>query len=265
MFIWTIILIFIQSFINFTGLFYFLIILIDLELFFMHEINTIIWDWNGTLLNDVDMCLESINTLLQNRNLDPLSRERYRDIFTFPVRNYYEIAGFDFSNESWDKVAHEFMDLYFENLYKAHVFHEASSVLEAFKQNNFRQFMVSAMEHESLINSVKEKGLYDCFEDISGIQDHYAGSKVDMAGRFVRDKDLDLNRTCLIGDSIHDFEVAEKLGICCLLVANGHQSYSRLRETGCQVVENLTETMNSFKINHVEINSQVKKKRDENR
>jgi len=223
----------------------------------MQGINTIIWDWNGTLLDDVDMCNESINTLLRHRNLDPLSRDRYREIFTFPVRNYYEIAGFDFSKESWGKVAHEFMDLYFENLYKANVFQEASAVLETFRQNNFRQFVVSAMKHESLINSVKEKRLLEYFEDISGIQDHFASSKIDMARKFVREKQFDLKKTCLIGDSTHDFEVAQELGIACLLVANGHQSYERLKETGCQVVANLTETLNGFKINNIDIKHSI--------
>jgi phosphoglycolate phosphatase len=218
----------------------------------MHGVDTIIWDWNGTLLNDVDMCIESINFLLQERNLKPLSRKQYRDIFTFPVRNYYEIAGFDFERESWDQVAHEFMDLYFSKLDKAAVFPDASMVLDSFQQRGFRQFMVSAMKHESLISSVKGKGLYGYFEDISGIQDHFASSKVDMAGRFVREKKLNLKKTCLIGDSIHDHEVAEELGICCLLVAHGHQSFERLKETGCEVIHDLQETLKSFRINNID-------------
>ncbi len=223
----------------------------------MHGINTIIWDWNGTLLNDVEMCVESINTLLKERNLKLLSREKYREIFTFPVRDYYEIAGFDFEKESWDNVAHDFMDLYFSKLDKTSVFPEASMVLKIFQQNGFRQFMLSAMKHESLISSVKGKGLANYFEDISGIQDHFASSKVDMARRFVEEKNLDLKKTCLIGDSVHDFEVAENLGIYCLLIANGHQSYERLKETKCIVVHDLPEALNSFKINNIDVNHSI--------
>jgi phosphoglycolate phosphatase len=219
----------------------------------VNSVDTIIWDWNGTLLNDVDMCLETINTLLLERNLKPLSRERYRDIFTFPVKNYYIESGFDFANESWDKVAHQFMDLYFQKLDTVTVFPDASTVLDGFKKNGLRQFMLSAMKHESLIKSVKEKGLLSYFEDISGIQDHFASSKIDMAGRFVKEKNLDLKKTCLIGDSTHDFEVANELGICCLLVANGHQSYERLKETGCEVVQKLPETLLRFKINNTDL------------
>jgi hypothetical protein len=56
----------------------------------------IIWDWNGTLLNDITICIKSMNILLKERTLPLISEDKYRDIFTFPVRNYYEQLGFDF-------------------------------------------------------------------------------------------------------------------------------------------------------------------------
>ena len=51
----------------------------------------IVWDWNGTLLNDVNLCFECINRLLVSKNLDPLiDLAAYRDIFEFPIQNYYQ-------------------------------------------------------------------------------------------------------------------------------------------------------------------------------
>ena len=47
----------------------------------MKGIRTILWDWNGTLLNDTDICVASINELLQERNLPTLSREEYLQQF----------------------------------------------------------------------------------------------------------------------------------------------------------------------------------------
>ena len=70
----------------------------------MEDINTIIWDWNGTLLDDVDICIDIINELLSIRNQQPLTRSRYREIFTFPVKDYYSKAGFDFTQEPFDKI-----------------------------------------------------------------------------------------------------------------------------------------------------------------
>lgn len=219
----------------------------------MQGVDTIIWDWNGTLLNDVDICIDVINKLLLERNHQPLNKNRYHEIFTFPVKDYYTEAGFDFSTEPFDKIAIEFMDGYFENLNRANLFRDVVPVLESFKKMGFCQYMLSAMEHESLLSSVKEKGIFDFFGEISGIQDHFATSKIDMAKNFMKKLAIENNRCCLIGDSIHDFEVASELGIGCLLVANGHQSYNRLTTTGCQVVTCLKETLQYFNINHLEI------------
>ena len=206
----------------------------------MRRINTIIWDWNGTLLDDIDICLNVINILLGKRNRKPLSRERYKSIFTFPVHEYYKKAGFDFSDEPFDKIATEFIQLYHKEINNADIFPEVVSSLEAFKNNNYRQFMVSAMEHKSLMKTVEDKGLFEYFEKISGIEDHYAVSKLQNARKLVTGLNLDLSKTCLIGDTIHDYEVASDLGIRCLLIANGHQSYSRLKNSGCNVIEKLS-------------------------
>lgn len=202
-------------------------------------INTIIWDWNGTLLNDTDICLGSMNDLLKKRNLPSLSLHRYREIFNFPVRNYYAAAGFDFTVENFDVVAIEFMDLYFERAYQAGIFAEARNVLSELQNQAFTQVLISAMEHESLLVSVKEKGLFDYFDHISGINDHFADGKIENAKKIVKDLKLDLSKTVMIGDTIHDFDVAGELGISCLLVANGHQSAERLRALNCMVTDNL--------------------------
>jgi phosphoglycolate phosphatase len=215
----------------------------------MHNIKTIIWDWNGTLLDDVDICIEAINLLLKSRNHPALSKTSYREIFTFPVRDYYVKAGFDFSVESFDEIAIEFMDLYFKKLPHVSVFREAIMVLETFSRHNFYQVLISAMEHQSLVMSVKEKGIYNFFDSISGISDHFAAGKTENAKKLIGSLNPELSTTLLIGDTIHDYEVAKELGVQCLLVANGHQSANRLKKLGCIVVNNLAEIPNLLKIN----------------
>ena len=53
------------------------------------SINVILWDWNGTLLDDVEVCIESMNSMLSKRKKPLLTREHYKEIFTFPVIDYY--------------------------------------------------------------------------------------------------------------------------------------------------------------------------------
>lgn len=212
----------------------------------MKSKNLIIWDWNGTLLDDVDICLESINELLLKRNIDALHKSRYRQIFTFPVKDYYIKAGFDFTNEPFDKVAMEFINLYHEKILTASLFDEVREVLQFFRQIEYQQLMISAMEHNSLVKSVHRLGISDFFDHINGIEDHYAESKIMLARKVINDKVTNGSKITLIGDTLHDAEVAKDLGIDCLLIARGHQSYNRLLKSEFTVVHNLKEVMQLY-------------------
>ena len=80
----------------------------------INDFEHIIWDWNGTLLDDVDYCRSIINTILIKNNLPQLSFDRYREVFTFPVQDYYKEAGFDFNKVSFE-IINESIALYIKN------------------------------------------------------------------------------------------------------------------------------------------------------
>lgn len=203
---------------------------------------TIIWDWNGTLLNDVHICLSIVNGLLQDRKLDTLDEKRYKEIFSFPVKDYYEKAGFDFSKEDFKIPADEFISKYNQRILKDSSLHKGASViLDKVKEKGYQQLIISAMEQQSLLESVKHFKIDHHFIEISGINNHYAASKVDNAKRMMNKLDLNTQNCCLIGDTIHDFEVAAELGCECILIASGHQNAKRLATTGKIVLNDLTE------------------------
>lgn len=208
--------------------------------------SNIIWDWNGTLLNDLDVCVSAINLLLEKRNLTPLSAERYTDIFTFPVRDYYVTAGFDFEREPFEKVAVEFMDHYFRLVTGAALHPAVSDTLLYFRQSGREQVILSAMEQNELNRLVKNKGIDHFFKRIFGIDDHLAHGKLEMAQRALIETGFDRNYTCLIGDTLHDAEVASKLGVQCILIADGHQSGKRLKSSGYPVIQSLEEIRKVF-------------------
>jgi phosphoglycolate phosphatase len=202
---------------------------------------TIIWDWNGTLLDDAEICRISINKMLKKRDLPELSLEEYRNVFTFPVMEYYKKVGFDFEKEDWDPVAMEFINLYLSALPECGLTNSATETLETFKQKGFRQAIISAMQHDALLKSVTDLGIFHYFDYIGGIGDHYAHSKVDNARSYFTQAQLDPKKVTLIGDTIHDSEVAAELLCKCVLVATGHQSFNRLTTTGLNVIHNLSE------------------------
>ncbi|HKL34601.1 MAG TPA: HAD family hydrolase [Tangfeifania sp.] len=207
---------------------------------------TIIWDWNGTLLNDLDLCIDSINALLKKRSLKLLDHASYKEVFSFPVKNYYEIIGFDFSKEDFEIPAKEFIDLYDSSVKNCPLHFSAVEILEFFRQKKYPQFVLSAMKQPMLEKTLKHNGIFHFFEGVAGLNDHYAVSKVERGKELLNEFNIDVQNTWMIGDTDHDFEVARELGIRCILVADGHQSEERLKETGAEVVSSLSELKEKF-------------------
>jgi phosphoglycolate phosphatase len=203
--------------------------------------NTVIWDWNGTLLNDIDLCIRSINKLLAARDLPIIEKETYKEIFSFPVQEYYKTLGFDFEKEDFSIPAHQFIDLYKEGFDACSIQKHSFAVLNHFRQNSIRQFVLSAMEHRMLEKTLEKKGVSDFFEGVAGLHDHYAVSKVEQGLQLIQQFNINTENTWLIGDTIHDFEVATSLGVKCILIADGHQSKQRLLHTGGKVLDNLNQ------------------------
>jgi phosphoglycolate phosphatase len=203
----------------------------------------IIWDWNGTLLNDLEVCIGSMNTMLEQRAMAKLTNEHYKEIFTFPVRDYYEKAGFDFSIVDWEEVAMEFINNYRNGILHSLLHDDAVTVLDHFRALKKRQFVLSAMQQDFLMETISARLDPSIFEIIAGLNDHYAATKVENAHLLVKEIGLPTDHILMIGDTIHDFEVAEEVGIRCILVANGHQSRQRLEKSGAAVIDSLLELL----------------------
>lgn len=209
---------------------------------------TIIWDWNGTLLNDLELCLKSINILLHKRNLPLLSPDSYKAVFSFPVKNYYKAIGFDFSQEDFEVPAKEFIELYNSGLDKCELHPAAGEVLSLFKKKGTRQFILSAMQQDMLVATLKHHQILHYFEGVAGLDDHYAVSKKERGLQLMQEFAIQKEDAYMIGDTDHDFEVSEALGIRCILVADGHQSSARLKNTGVTVVNNLEALLKKYPV-----------------
>jgi phosphoglycolate phosphatase len=212
----------------------------------MEGVSAIIWDWNGTLLNDTDSCIETINSLLNDRNLPLLDRKRYLDVFGFPVIDYYKRIGFDFTIEPFDIPAMQYIDLYTQKVKDCALHDSAIAVLEFYRSKGFKQLVLSASEIGILENSIAHFNIDHFFDGIAGLDNHYATSKTEIGKRLLTAHAIPPENACLIGDTTHDFEVAQQIGCRCLLVADGHQPAYKLKQTGAVVVEKLEEVMRLF-------------------
>ncbi|MFQ6614907.1 MAG: HAD family hydrolase, partial [Fidelibacterota bacterium] len=145
-------------------------------------IKHILWDWNGTLLDDLWLSVEAINVILTRYRLPTISREYYLDIFAFPVKAYYRRLGFDFKRHPFETVGTEFIMEYTRRMREPDLRPGAQACLEHLADNGVKQHIFSAAKKEMLEDLLSYHGLRSCFEDVIGQNDHYAHGKTD-AGR----------------------------------------------------------------------------------
>ena len=206
-----------------------------------HQIKYIIWDWNGTLINDAWLFVEIMNSELKERNLPLITISDYRQQFTFPVKKYYENLGFDFEKENFKEVGYNFIQKFKKRKFEAQLFPKTIELLTIAKQKGIKQSIVSAQENSLLNETVKHYKIDKYFQSISGIEHYYADNKIEIA-KNVRKKINSPNKNIvIIGDSSHDFDVAEALGVECILFSGGHYSKERLQQNNCVIIEQHSE------------------------
>jgi len=195
----------------------------------------VVWDWNGTLVDDTWLFVDIMNGVLKDRNLKGITLDDYRDVFDFPVKNYYSKLGFNFSEEAFETAGLDFIKIYDGRKFEPKLFDDTISTLNTLKQLGCSHSVLSAQNVMTLKKSVSHYQLDDMFEYISGLQDHYAIGKVEQGKNLIKNINFNLEQVVMIGDTEHDYEVAEAMGIKCFLMDRGHNSTKRLLSRKTQV------------------------------
>lgn len=201
---------------------------------------TLIWDWNGTLLDDVALCSELINEMLTMHGYAPVGGlDAYRSVFRFPIEAYYKAAGFDFVRHPFPQLAQVYMKLYTPRSEQCPLQPHAREVLTVLQGFGVRQIILSASPLPVLCEQVAQRGISDCFSTLLGLSDPLAKSKLALGQAWMEASGLNPAETMLVGDSVHDYEVAQALGARCVLYSGGHQPYEALAATGAPVIDDL--------------------------
>lgn len=200
----------------------------------------VLWDWNGTLLDDVDLCVDALNRLLAAYHYPQhYTKPQYREIFGFPVEDYYRRAGFDFEKDPFPVLAESYMQDYLPASAACPLAQGTRQALELFRQAGVRQVILSASRLPTLEWQVSERGIRPYFDCLLGLDDIYAKSKVAVGLDFLQREGFAPDRAVMIGDSLHDAEVARALGVHCVLQCSGHQSRGVLQTAGVPVRDNV--------------------------
>ena len=199
----------------------------------------IIFDWNGTLVDDAWIFVDILNVLLNARDLNTITIKQYRNQFCFPIKSFYKNLGVDISKKSFLKLEGEFIREYAKRMYQPQLFKNVPKLLSKLLNAGFSLSILSASNEKILCDLVEYYKLTNCFDYVRGVNNYGANGKMDSGCSLLKKISHHKNEILMIGDTDYDYEVAMKLGLDSILVSHGHQSMNKLRKLTNNIVNSL--------------------------
>lgn len=210
----------------------------------------IIWDWNGTLVNDTAFCTELLNQSLRKYNLPEINICDYQNRFHFPVESFYRELGFLERGVTFEEISFLFIENYRSGWEHCLLQDESIEIFDLLKQCGKTQSILSASKQGPLEEYIDHFNIRHHFTDLIGVQHHYASGKEAEGLAWIRKKNLNPKEMLLIGDTVHDYEVAQHLGTDCILVSHGHYCRERLESTGALIIDSFRELLEDLRFNY---------------
>lgn len=205
------------------------------------SIKHIVWDWNGTILNDMELAWSIMHDMLNKRGMPDITLQDYYEKLSFPISNYYEAVGFNVKNESMEELSIEFVAGFNAGWRDCGLQPGILDVIEKLDKSGIGQSILSASRLQWLTEQAAYYDVAKYFPVMSGRDDYHAEGKVYLAENHIKKVGLKGKEMLYIGDTVHDYHVAEKMGAKCILCEYGHQYYEKLSATGCKVARNADE------------------------
>lgn len=215
----------------------------------MGDVQHVVWDWNGTLLEDLPLVVESVNAALGEHALSSITVDDYTANYTRPVRRFYEVLlGRGVDDEEWHRIDTVFHDTYAAAVAeRTELMDGAREALTAVDASHASQSLLSMYPHHLLLPLVDHFGLDDHFEVVHGLVGAGGGPKLPHLERHLEEMvhlhGDDPTRVLVVGDAIDDALAAQHVGARAVLLASGSHPRSGLESTGAPVVESLSEAL----------------------
>lgn len=205
-------------------------------------IKNIFFDFNGTILDDTNLTYSIEAEMLEKEGLPPVSLEFYLDNFGFPVKDYYKKVGFDLSGNNFEILSNYFFSEYTKREAKETKLHDGiEEILIKLKKSGYKVYILSASEEKLLVNQLKALGIESYFDGFAASNNIEALGKIGYGRKFILDHNINTNESIMIGDTLHDYEVAKELNLMPVLFSKGHNSKKLLSETGAKIFDSFEE------------------------
>lgn len=200
----------------------------------------VVWDWNGTLLDDLEVVIEATNVGLAAYDVEPLDEDRYRDHFTRPVRVFYDsLFGRPVSDMEWELLNKSFHDEYYTRLDRARLTGDATSALRRVSALGWSQSLLSMSAYERLVQAVMDRGIFAYFNRVDGLSGATGGLKTDHLISHLDGLDIEPERVLVVGDTPDDVAAARNVGAWAVIYDGGSHHMPTLEAQGAPIAHSL--------------------------
>ena len=204
----------------------------------------IVWDWNGTLLDDLGVVIESLNRGIAQYGLDPIVEEQYRDHFTRPVRAFYDsLFARPVSDMEWEALNKTFHDEYFRRVPGANLTVDSLQAIDKVETMKWSQSVLSMSPHDELLEIVSSRGIESRFSSIAGLESATGGLKAADLDEHLSKSHLDPAHVVVIGDTPDDAVAARQVGSRVVLYDGGSHHLPTLEAMNAPVAHSLVEAV----------------------
>lgn len=200
----------------------------------------VVWDWNGTLLDDLTVVIDSVNAGVAPYLTTPVTLEQYRNHYTRPVKHFYDVLlGRELSHGEWIDLDSRFHRAYDERLHQAELSTGADAALSAVTASNHSQSLLSMYPHDALLPLVRTRGIDHHFVQIDGLRGPAGDAKSAYLAAHLDAIEVAAGSVLMVGDTPDDALAAASVGAECVLVHNGSHHRHTLEATGAEVVTSI--------------------------
>jgi len=203
----------------------------------------VIFDFNGTLLNDVDLSIDLLNQFLIEQNKPIVDEKKYKDIFGFPIRDYYIRSGIDLEKHDFDELAQVYIDRYTKQSLNCKLYNNVIYTLKELQKKDIKLVVLSATEYNMLCKQLEYYNIYEYFDNILGTTNYRGETKDSIGHNYIISNNINPKDVVVVGDTLHDFEVAQRIGCDSILLSCGHQSREKLESCNTVVIDDIMDVI----------------------
>jgi phosphoglycolate phosphatase-like HAD superfamily hydrolase len=204
----------------------------------------LVWDWNGTLLDDLEIVIEAVNRSIASFGGKPITADDYRDHYTRPVRHFYDnLFGRVIDDEEWLRLNTGFHDAYFELAEEVELARGARAAMDALEASGWTQSLLSMSPQDWLDGIVDRLGLTERFELVDGLSGPTGGLKAVHLEGHLAALAVPGKSAVVVGDTPDDVAAARHVGAMPILFHGGSHHLDALAQIGVPVAETVAEAV----------------------